>query len=255
VCSIVLQERLASAEVAEQRRVWGMSYRQHVLETFQLARHNQQQRQALYIGTLRRQALGMTVAEPASAPASRAGSRAGSVRVPSAGAPSVRAGSRGAVRRGSLLRFASIPEAAAAVAAAMAEQQAEPSAELPLQQQQGTDAARQPAEQQEAAAAPAQQAFVSPFISARRPSRLAAAGSALLPLQRSASDAAPLAALSAGAQLAQPSAEAVRSVRQVSGRLGSLMRWESERCRVASLPPVWAELARKSSMLSELHVG
>jgi hypothetical protein len=62
----MLQARLASANVAEQRRVWGMDYRQHVLETFQLARHNQQQRQALHVGVLRRQAKAMT---SASAPA------------------------------------------------------------------------------------------------------------------------------------------------------------------------------------------
>ena len=36
-----------------------MAYRQHVLETFQLARHNQQQRQALHVGQLRRQAEAM----------------------------------------------------------------------------------------------------------------------------------------------------------------------------------------------------
>ena len=51
------QARLKSAEVLEQRKAWGMRYRHHVLETFQLARHNQQQRQALYVGSLKRKAL------------------------------------------------------------------------------------------------------------------------------------------------------------------------------------------------------
>ncbi len=53
------QARLKSANVLEDRRAWGGRYRQHVLETFQLARHNQQQRQAIFAGQLRRQALAL----------------------------------------------------------------------------------------------------------------------------------------------------------------------------------------------------
>jgi hypothetical protein len=247
---LLVQARLASPEVAEQRRVWGMAYRQHVLETFQLARHNQQQRQALYIGTLRRQALCLSATgEPGSAAASESGSRAPSVRVPSVGVHAIRDGSRNAIRCGSLLRFASIPEAVLAAQSEMSDAQAV----LPADPPQGAET------QQQVAPARAQQPVVSPFQSARRPSRLAAASAAaaaVRPPQRTTSDAAAAAlALGSATLQHQPSVEAMQSVRHVSGRLGALMRWESERSRVASLPPVWAELARKSSMLSELHVG
>ena len=263
----MVQARLASAEVAEQRQVWGMAYRQHVLETFQLARHNQQQRQALYIGTLRRQALCMTVGESRPSTDPQSPRRMPSLRMPS-GLQS------GTPRRGSPLRIASIPEAILAAQLAMGQHQSDrpPPAEL-----------QQAAEHERRAAlpSPTAQPFVSPFATARRPSRLAAATSAaaaaLQPPQRTSSDLAALAAGSgtlqrqpsatlqhltalargsgSGRLQTQPSPEALRSVRVVSGRLGALMHWDSERSRVASLPPAWATLARQSSMLSELHVG
>jgi hypothetical protein len=241
----LLQARLASAEVAEQRRVWGMAYRQHVLETFQLARHNQQQRQALYIGTLRRQALCMTVGDSGPAADPQSPRRVLSLRVPS-GMRSV------TPRRGSPLRIASgMPEAILAAQSAMAQDQAENP--TPSELAVGVEH-----ERRAALPSAAQQPFVSPFATARRPSRLAAATSAaeaaLQPPQRTSSDLAKLASGSATLQH-QPSPEALQSVRVVSGRLGELMRWDSERSRVASLPPAWAALARRSSMLSELHVG
>lgn len=52
-----MQARLNCLGVLRERREWGLKYRKHVLATFQLARHNQQQRQALYVGSLKRKAL------------------------------------------------------------------------------------------------------------------------------------------------------------------------------------------------------
>ncbi len=83
-----------------------MKYRQHVLETFQLARHNQQQRQALFSSQLRRQALAS--ATPASLPPPP------TVRRPSwATQPALSSLGRvsGTLRRGSLLeqRTVSLP--------------------------------------------------------------------------------------------------------------------------------------------------
>lgn len=201
----MLQARLKSDEVKEQRRVWGMQYRQHVLETFQLARHNQQQRQALYIGVLRRQALAMDPdAEDASV---HSGFSLGSSAL--SGGHSSRRASLLSVASGVLggLGIKSIPESRPAIT-------------MPASASPGT--LRSAFGQSPTSSLTSQQ-----------------------PLARHLSDG--------GATPSPP--QTPTAARSASGNLGTLLSRDVARGEAAAAQQPWADLTRKSMMLSELHAG